>query len=38
MQKLAGQFWRLQIVALSGVSIDMVRSLVDGAYTISSAG
>ena len=32
MQKLAGQFLAATIVALSGVSIDMVRSLVDGAY------
>ena len=31
-QKLAGQFLAATIVALSGVSIDMVRSLVDGAY------
>lgn len=32
MQKLAGQVLAATIVALSGVSIDMVRSLVDGAY------
>ena len=31
-QKLAGQILAATIVALSGVSIDMVRSLVDGAY------
>ncbi|MDO4532558.1 MAG: MraY family glycosyltransferase [Coriobacteriia bacterium] len=31
-QKLAGQLLAATIVALSGVSIDMVRSLVDGAY------
>jgi UDP-GlcNAc:undecaprenyl-phosphate GlcNAc-1-phosphate transferase len=32
LQKLAGQMLSAVIVALSGVSIDMVRSLVDGAY------
>lgn len=32
MQKLAGQVLAATIVALAGVSIDMVRSLVDGAY------
>lgn len=32
MQKIAGQVLAATIVALSGVSIDMVRSLVDGAY------
>ena len=31
-QKMAGQILAATIVALSGVSIDMVRSLVDGAY------
>ncbi len=31
-QKLAGQILAATIVALSGVSVDMVRSLVDGAY------